>query len=279
MDLIKKDKKLIFIYFLIEFSKRKYLLFKTNIFYAMYMIIRFNRYKRFLTLNDLKTQIIVGRGIYGVAVLWFHFNLIIFTLFFFIFSCLLKSHFLFVLQIIAIISYGMQYSKINYLYFKQYTENIWMSIGNIIETYPLAITGFSLASVNIIQKLIKKRKNNLLYLSLFLFLISKYKLFCNIKGFSSPGIKHIFFSSFLFSFFSIIPLENVNSKVLLFITHITKYTQGIYCIHFLFQYYIKLKFDKKGSLLGCIFLYIISYFSSFIGFRILSKTRLKFLFV
>ena len=49
----------------------------------MFLIIKFNRYDKILTLNDLKTQIIIGRGIYGISVLWFHFNLIFFTLFFF----------------------------------------------------------------------------------------------------------------------------------------------------------------------------------------------------
>ena len=230
----------------------------------MFLIIRFNRYKRFLTLNDLLTQIIIGRGIYGVAVLWFHFNLIILTLLFFITSCILKSYFLFVLQIIALISYELQYSGINYLYFKQYTENIWMSIGNINETIPIAITGFSLAANNILQKLIKKRNTNLFYIFLFLYILSKYKIFFIVKGFSSPGIKHIFFSSFLFFFFSLIPLEKMNLKIVSFIKNITKYTQGIYCLHFLIQYYMKLKFDKNGSFFGCIFLYILSYFFSLI---------------
>ena len=46
----------------------------------MFLIIKFNRYNRLLTLGDLKIQIIVGRGIYGISVLWFHFNLIIFNI-------------------------------------------------------------------------------------------------------------------------------------------------------------------------------------------------------
>ena len=114
---------------------------------------------------------------------------------------------------------------------------------------------------------------------LFLYLISNYYIFSIINGFSSSGIKQIFISFFLFTFFSLLPLEYLNSKILFIIKQITKYTQGIYCLHFLFQYYMKLKFDKKGSLIGCIILYIISYLISFIGFSIFNKTKLKFLFV
>ena len=80
---------------------------------AMFLIIKFNRYNRLLTINDLKTQIIIGRGIYGIAALWFHFNLIIFTILFFISFSLLKKHDLLFFQIAAIISYNIQYSEIN----------------------------------------------------------------------------------------------------------------------------------------------------------------------
>ena len=244
----------------------------------MFIIVKFNRYNRLLTLNDLKTQIIVGRGIYGISVLWFHFNLILFTIFFFIFSFMLKTHFLTFFQVIALISYSLVYSEFNYKYFKQYTENVWMSVGNLTETFPIAIYGFTLSSINVYQILLKKREKVIFFSIIFFYLISYYHIFVFVKGFSSPGIYQIFNSTCLFSFFSLLPLEKLNLPLLLFIKQITKYTQGIYCLHFLFQYYMKLKFDKSGSFMGCIILYMFSYFISFIGFNVFSKTKLKFLF-
>ena len=244
----------------------------------MFLIIKFNRYNGFLKLKDLTTQIIVGRGIYGIAVLWFHFNLLIFTIFFFIFSFILSNHFLNFFQIFALASYTLQYSGINYRFFKQYTENIWMSIGNLIETFPIAIFAFYFSSIQSNKILLNNRKKCLLFSFLFLYLLSKFDIYAEIKGFSSPGIKQIFISLFLFIFFSLIPFEIFNSKVLLFIEQLTKYTQGIYCLHFLFQYYLRLKFEKRGSFFGCILLYIISYLVSFIGFSVFSGTKLKFLF-
>ena len=245
---------------------------------AMFLIIKFNRYNRFLTLNDFKKQIIIGRGIYGIAVLWFHFNLIFLTLLFFIFSNLLKNQFLFLFQIITLLSYIFQYSKINYYFFMKYTENIWMSVGNLAETIPIAIIAFSLANNNYCVSLIKHRKKYI-FISFFLFcFISHFPIFSKIEGFSSPGIKQTINSILLFNSFYLLPIEIMNNNILIFIRQITKYTQGIYYMHFLFQYYMKMKFDKNGSFFGCIVLYIFTYFASMIGFKIFEKTKLRLLF-
>jgi len=244
----------------------------------MFLLIKFNRYNRLLTLNDLKKQLIIGRGIYGISILWFHFNLILFTIFFSITSFILQNYFLTIFQTLALITYILQYTQINYLYFIQYTENIWMSVGNLVETFPIAIIAFSISNIYIKPVLLKNRKKFFFFSIFLFFIISNYDIFSNIKGFSSNGIKHIFTSLFLFISFSIIPFDILNSKILVIINQITRYTQGIYCLHFLFQYYLKLKFDKEGTFIGCIFLYIISYFVSLIGFKIFSQTKLKFLF-
>ena len=245
----------------------------------MFLLIKFNRYNGFLSLQSLKTQILVGRGIYGIAILWFHFNLIIFTLFFFIFSCLLKKYFLSFFQIVAVISYTLQYSGANYLFFIQYSENIWMSIGNLIETFPISIFAFTLASNNYYQFLLEKRKKYIFFSFWLFYLLSNYKIFTIIRGFSSTGIQQIFKSFFLFTFFILLPLDNLNHKLLTMLKQISKYTQGIYCLHFLIQYYLKLIIDKNGSFFGCIILYILAYFTSLIGYKIFAKTKLKFLFI
>ena len=245
---------------------------------AMFLLIKFNRYNRFLTIIDLLKQIIVGRGIFGIAQLWFHFNLILFTIFFFIFSYVFQYYFLLFFQIIALLSYSLIYSEANYRFFRKYTDTIQMSLGDLIETFPMAIIAFTLSNINFYQMILKKRKNNLIFSIISLYLISNYKIFSYPKGFSVPGIHQIFYSILLFTFFSLLPLEMNNSKILLFIRKITKYTQGIYCLHFLFQYYMQLKLDKKGSFIGCIILYIFSYLFSSFGFNIFSKTKLKYLF-
>ncbi len=244
----------------------------------MFLLLKFNRYKRLLTLSDLITQFIIGRGIYGIAVLWFHFNLLFFTIFFFIFSYILQDYYLSIFQFIAILSYKYQYSGINKNFFKKFNEKIYLSVGNLLETLPLAIISFSLACLNFHKEILKKRNKYLFFSLLLIYILSNYNLFSEISGFSSPGIKHIFISISLFSFFWLLPIEYLNSKLLFVIKEITRFTQGIYCLHFLFQYYMRLKFEKNGSFIGCIILYIISYIISFIGFIIFNKSKLKYLF-
>ena len=247
----------------------------------LFLLFKINRFGRYLTIRELKTQLIVGRGIPNLSILWFQFNLIISTLFFFISSFLLKRYFLIFFQFIGSISYIFQYSGINSDFFNQYmvgTFPIIMPVGNLIEILPIAATAFSLSSIN-------KRKNisciNLRYLFFtvfFFILISHYNIFTNIRGYSSPGFKPLVNSLLLFITFYRIPFETINHKILKIINLIIKYTPGIYCLHRLVMHYISLKFRKKGTFIGCIIVYIISYFLSYIGSLIFSKTKLKYLF-
>ena len=79
----------------------------------MFLLFKFNRFNRLLTLNELKIHIIIGRGISGISVLWFLFNLQILTILFFILSFLLKYYFLLIFQIIALFCYLIQYIGIH----------------------------------------------------------------------------------------------------------------------------------------------------------------------
>ena len=220
----------------------------------IFLITKFNRFNRLLTLNELKLNLIVGKGIFGIGILWFHFNLIILTLLFFIFSVLLEKYFLLLFQFIGLFALLIQYSEINFKYFNQYNINISMSVGNLIETLTMAIFAFSIADANIILFLSKKGIINSLFSCFFLFLIYYYNIFSPLYGFSSSGIKQIIVSFCLFNIFYIIKFDLFNSKTIVLVQQMTKYTQGIYCLHFLIQYYLKLLFDKNGTFIGCFIL-------------------------
>ena len=129
----------------------------------MFLIIKYNRFNRLLTFKELLLNLIVGKGIFGIGVLWFHFNLIILSLLFFFFSFILKSYFLILFQIIALITLIIQYSEINYQFFNGYTINISMSIGNLVETLTIAIFAFSLSHNNIFKFFLKNREKYLLF--------------------------------------------------------------------------------------------------------------------
>ena len=244
----------------------------------MFLITKFNRFNRLLTINELKLNLIIGRGIFGIGVLWFHFNLLIFTLLFFISSFYMKGYFLMIFQILSSISYIIQYSRNNYNFFQQFNYNISLSVGSLIETFPIAIFAFSLASINIFKIFLKNRLKYIYFSCFFLYLILNYNIYSYLEGYSSTGIYNNIIAFFLFNIFFLAPFEILNSKILHIILQLTKYTQGIYCLHFLIQQYIRKKFDENGSFIGCFILYIISYIFSFIGFKIFEKTKLKSLF-
>jgi len=245
----------------------------------MFILFKFNRFNRLLTLNELKIHIIIGRGISGISVLWFLFNLQILTLLFFIFSFILKHNFLLIFQIITMFCYLIQYNEINYLFFIQYTNKIFTSIGNFVETLPLSIVAFSLSNIDYIQKISNKKSEIIFYFTFLFYFIYEYNVITPIKGMASPGLKSLIASFLLFSVFSLNPFEFCNLKISTYISYATKYTKGIYCMHKVILSYSKFYYGKQVTFLGCIIIYIISYSISYIGFKIFSKTKLRYLFI
>jgi len=245
----------------------------------MFILFKINRFNRLLTLNELKIHIIIGRGIKNISVLWFLFDLQILTILFFILTFILKDNFLWIFQIIALFCYIIQYKEIHYLFFIQYTNKIFTSIGNFVEIIPLAIAAFSLSNIEYIQKIANKKWKIIFSFTFLFYFIYEYNVITPIKGMSSPGIKPLIASFFLFSVFSFNIFEFDKLKISLFISKATLYTKGIYCQHKIVHSYINFYYGKKTTFFGCIIIYIISYFISFIGFHIFSKTKLRFLFI
>ena len=139
-----------------KFKERLERLLIPYILYPIFTYFLFNSLFYFFSFNSLKanlyqliTQFLIGRGICGV--LWFHFNIIIITIFCYIISLLFNNNYLFFLQILGILSYLMQYSELNYKFFIRYNKNIKFSVGYFIETIPLAVTGLSISYIDIIN--------------------------------------------------------------------------------------------------------------------------------
>ena len=154
-----------------------------------------------------------------------------------------------------------------------------MSVGNLIETLPIAVFSFSLSFIKFHEILMNNRKKILFFSLLFLYQLSKYKIFADVAGFSSKGLKNIFISLFLFSFFLVMPIDFFNSKILLIINQITRYTQGIYCLHAFFIYYFRLIFEKKWTIFGSFILYIFSYLISFIGYKFFCRIKFNIIYL
>ena len=170
-------------------------------------------------------QLLIGRGLFPV--LWFHFNLIFLTIFFVIISFSFRSQYLFFLSIICIICYFLQLSGLNFNIFNQYSVHIKFSVGYIIETMPLAVTGLYISSLNIINKLKEERFKVILITSSVIFILFKYDVFQGVNGFGKQGFVFNIGGCLFFILFSLLPLDNINKKI----TIILK--QTIVCIEIL----------------------------------------------
>ena len=218
------------------------------------------------------------------VVLWFQNILILQTIIFIIIIYLFRLNYILVFQILLIISYLLQYSGVNHKFFKKnFSTHSRSTYGRLVETIPHSITGFFLSSIDI-MKLIKKKKINVFLVSIIiLVIISKYEIFGELKSFKYGGIRLNIAAFCIFIIFSLLPSKIFNINLLnKFIMQITKYTGGIYFTHYLIgKGYLcrSIYYVKKGTFLGCIFIYLISYIVSLIGNKILGKTKFKHLFI
>ena len=260
---------------IIKFKKRLIRLLIPYIIWPLIFFIIDNNlyYNKKISLHDLKLQLIIGRQ-FSIP-LWFLFSMIILTILFIILSIFFKYYFLFVLQILSIFSYIMQYSHYFYL-FEEYKDNVKFSILDTINILPLSFLGLIFSSFNVVENFKPHRKNILFLSHLFIYILLRYDIFVNLGGYG--GIIYIFSSISFFMGFYLLPLENSHSFIQKIIKQITSYTNGIYCLHTRINRFCRIEFGSNGTLNSCFIIFLISYFFSFIGIKLLGKTRLKYLF-
>ena len=223
---------------------------------------------------QLKIQIIFGTQF--MIPLWYLFSIIILTIFFFILSTIFKNKFLFLLQLLAIISYFVQYSNF-YKLFKEYKQKVKAPILDTLNLLPISVFGLSFSSSRIVEILESNKNISILFSYILIYFLFKYKIFVDLGGFR--GIDHIFASLFFFTGFYPLPLENINLQIKKIIKRVTSFTNGIYCLHGKMILFVKTKLHLRGTFKSCIIIYLFSYFFSFIGITILGKTKLKYLFL
>lgn len=226
----------------------------------------------------LKSQLIWGSGYIGQF--WFQWNLIFSTLFFVIIMFIFKKHFQFILILILIIFYYIQYSGNDLANYINLKKNEIYTVGRIFEMIPLGVTGLTLGNYDIINKL-RKFKFQTFILSVLVYnLIQDYKVFSDIKGFHYQGIGLNFEAICIIFIFSLFPSKRIKNKFLIKILDlITHYSAGPFYLHLSIRAFL-LDYNgdiKNGTFLGIIINYLICYNISILGFNIFGKTFLKHL--
>ena len=231
------------------------------------------------TYEALKAQLIWGSGYIGQF--WFQWNLIVSTLFFVIIMFVFRKNFQFILILIIILFYYIQYSGNNLAKYLNLKKNDIFTVGRIFEMIPLGVTGLTLGHYDIINKLHTFKFQSFTVSLLIYNFIQDYKVFSNIRGFYYQGIELNIKAICLVFIFSLFPSDRIQNKYLIKIFDlITRYSAGPFYLHISIRAYL---FDyndniKKGTFLGIIINYLICYIISILGYKIFGKSLLRHLF-
>ena len=250
--------------------ERLFIWFINNFFY---LILKKSLYEKVFSFKELYVQLITGRKFF--TQMWFLFNLIILSLFFFILSFLAENIFIIIINLIGIICYIFQHNRFIYNSLANYRDSITYSIGHLVASFPIAVTALTFNKINIFKYLEYYRYRVLLTVIAIL-------PFLFINGFPNTyeGIDKNLFSLLAFLLFYLLPLNKYLNKSLKSIIYIiTNYTNGIYCLHIIIKNFIKREFKCSFSLFDTFIIYITCYIISFLGTKIFINNKIKYLFI
>ena len=247
---------------------------------ALIFTLSFGQYKSILTIKDILIQISIGDRYHKIF--WFQFNLLFSSLFLTIISFIFKQNILKTLIVLGIISFYLTISRKNYNFFFIYGIS-GKNIGSIIELLPIAVIGCTFSFINILSKIKDCSIYFYLILLYILFILFEYDLFVWVSEFRfSTTLLFASASTSLFLLFGSLSFESLeNQKIIYIIRYITKFTGGIYYIHPIYLDYlvkISLFFYKRSYISACI-IYIMCYFSCFLGSKLFKHSKLKYLFL
>jgi hypothetical protein len=145
---------------------------------------------------------------------------------------------------------------------------------------PMAITGLTLAHLNILTIFNNHRIKFMLYFIAILLFIYNYNVFGDFKGLGYSGIKNNIASICLVISFSLIPFYKLKNKYIIYtIKQLTRYTGGIYYYHSMVsKILVKISYLNKRRMLLCFIIYVKIYILCLFGTKIFRNNKIKYLF-
>ena len=125
----------------------------------------------------LKLQLLYGHM--HVAQFWFLWNLIVITVIFHIIIFIFGKKSLFVLHLLLILSYKLQYSNYIAKYFSKFPRYNRFTFTRIFGMFPLAVTGFSFGFYKIINFIKNNQIKTLIFSFIIYNMINDYNIFTN----------------------------------------------------------------------------------------------------
>ena len=199
---------------------------------------------------------------------WYLWDLIVTTFVYNIIIFLFKKKYLSIFIILFIISYILQYSGYNKIFYSYLGREKRECLCRLTEMFPLSVTGFILAHFEIIKHLEKYRYKSFILSLMFFNLIPKIKVpYEFYGGIAYPGIKINILSVYLIFIFSLFLTENISNKLInKNIKVILNYTGGIFYLHWSIIGYFRplIKPIKSRTIFGCFIVYLVCYIICFI---------------
>jgi len=246
-----------------------------------HILFDFQQFRKKLTFHDYFVQLVIGRGIYSY---FWYINVTLFSTFIFtIISYIFYGHFLFIIQLLGLISYRIHLSS---FYANFDLKEKYFSHSNIIlfiEMIPSAVLGLTFGSKNITDNLKNHYIKHIIIHIIFLYFLFKLNIFQIHEGYLYSGIEINTIGAInSFIIFSLFPFEKcLHERIICIIKNLSSYTGGIYYLHVILHFYLAkiIIFIKNRTLSGCIIIYLFCYFICFIGSRLFKKSILNYLFI
>lgn len=224
-------------------------------------------------------QFLLGNNIHGI--MWFLFQLIISSLFVCIIIFMFKDYHLYALFVFFILNSIYNYYKLHGLLMDQFPRfHIQHSLEITNETFIFAISGYTMAYLDIINVLKKCSKFIFIFFSPIFYIVRFHqKVFDYFPGFNV--IFNTIFISCIFLFFATLPFDIFKNNFIIKILKIlTRHTGGIYYIHTEAYDILINKYHLMSARTTpcCVFVYSASFIFCEIGTRIFKNWRLRYLF-
>lgn len=183
--------------------------------------------------RDLVMQLLTGNVEKIDPPLWYLWEVLVFTLVF-----ITICHFFgnkgtcIILTIISLICYYLQYTNVNALIVDGLGYEIEGSVGRFVEVMPCASLGFILKAYNIPEKVKKYKWLQVVFgvSTIGTWLFAEY-IPKPDTTFAYSGVRYLIMSFFLVVFTLCLSFSWVSEKVLESIRKLSRYTMGVYCIH------------------------------------------------
>ena len=191
-----------------------------------HLLFDFEQFKKKLGIKDYFFQIIIGRRYYSY---FWYLNVLLFSsLLFTIISFISKKDFLFIVQLLGLISYKIHLSSFyKYLNKKYFVDQ---SIILFIEMMPTAVLGLTFSAEKLIPKMKSKYIKHIIIQISFLFFLCKLNIFKSHGGYLYQAVEmNTFGATNTFIIFCLFPFEYIKQKRIIdIIKHVSNFTGGIF---------------------------------------------------